>query len=117
MGTLRGFPGQLLHRFAVATALATYLLIVVGGLVRGTALAGATLERGHRLAATVVGKGYPQYSLYTALIVTPPTLGLYLLFAPTLGASGVALAAGATLDSTRPAVACSGGPVRPLKRA
>jgi protoheme IX farnesyltransferase len=44
-----------LHRFAIATALATYLLIVVGGLVRGTALAGVAVERGHRIAATLVG--------------------------------------------------------------
>ena len=44
-----------LHRFAVTTALATYLLIVVGGLVRGTALASAAVEHGHRLAAALVG--------------------------------------------------------------
>jgi protoheme IX farnesyltransferase len=43
-----------LHRFAVTTALSTYLLIVVGGLVRGT-LAGAALDRGHRVAAMLVG--------------------------------------------------------------
>ena len=43
-----------LHRFAVGTALSTYLLIVVGGLVRGS-LASAALDRGHRAAATLVG--------------------------------------------------------------
>ena len=48
----------------------------------------------------MVGKGYPQYSLYTALIVTPPTLGLYLLFAPTLGAPGVALASSLSYAGT-----------------
>jgi len=44
-----------LHRFAVTTALATYLLIVVGALVRGSALGTVTVERGHRLAAALVG--------------------------------------------------------------
>jgi protoheme IX farnesyltransferase len=44
-----------LHRFAVTTALSTYLLIVVGGLVRGTALASTALDQGHRLAAALVG--------------------------------------------------------------
>jgi protoheme IX farnesyltransferase len=50
-------PARSVHRFAVATALATYLLIVVGGLVRGSALggAGAVLDHGHRLAAALVG--------------------------------------------------------------
>jgi protoheme IX farnesyltransferase len=43
-----------LHRFAVTTALSTYLLIVVGGLVRGT-MASVALDRGHRLAAMLVG--------------------------------------------------------------
>jgi heme o synthase len=44
------------HRFAVATALATYLLIVVGGLVNGAAVRpGAALAQGHRAAAAVVG--------------------------------------------------------------
>jgi protoheme IX farnesyltransferase len=44
-----------LHRFAIATALATYGLIVVGGLVRGVPAGGARLELGHRAAAVLVG--------------------------------------------------------------
>jgi protoheme IX farnesyltransferase len=44
-----------LHRFAVTTALATYLLIVVGGLLRGSALGPAAIEHGHRAAAAIVG--------------------------------------------------------------
>jgi protoheme IX farnesyltransferase len=63
-----------LHRFAVGTALAAYLLIVIGGLVHGTASTGScrdwpvctgvaspalaggvALENGHRIAAGLVG--------------------------------------------------------------
>lgn len=42
-----------LHGLAVATALATYLLIVVGGLVRP--FTSTTLDLGHRAAAALVG--------------------------------------------------------------
>jgi protoheme IX farnesyltransferase len=51
-GTL---AGARTNRLAVATALGTYLLIVVGGLVRGTSLATAALDHGHRVAAALVG--------------------------------------------------------------
>lgn len=44
------------------------------------------------LSATIVGRGKPQYSLYTALIVTPLTLVTYVLLIPALDAFGAALA-------------------------
>lgn len=44
------------------------------------------------LSATTVGRGYPIYSLYTALISTPPTIVLYVLLVPSLEATGAALA-------------------------
>jgi O-antigen/teichoic acid export membrane protein len=52
------------------------------------------------LSATVVGKGFPQYALYQALLVTPPTVGLYLLLVPALGANGAALASTASYACT-----------------
>jgi O-antigen/teichoic acid export membrane protein len=52
------------------------------------------------LSATVVGKGHPQYSLYAALLVTPPTLGLYALLVPLLGAPGAALASTISYSAT-----------------
>lgn len=44
------------------------------------------------LSATIVGRGRPEYSLYSALIVTPLTLGAYALLIPALDAPGAALA-------------------------
>ena len=44
------------------------------------------------LSASVVGRGFPQYSLYSALIVTPVTLALYALLIPAYDATGAALA-------------------------
>lgn len=44
------------------------------------------------LSATTVGRGFPIYSLYTALITTPPTVVLYLVLVPALEATGAALA-------------------------
>ena len=44
------------------------------------------------LAATIVGRGKPEYSLYGALIVTPPTIVLYAVLIPWLGDVGAALA-------------------------
>src|SRR5262249_3951666 len=65
---------RVVHRFAVATAVATYLLILIGGLVHGTGSSlacpdwptcygslmpkmegGVLIEHSHRLAATTVG--------------------------------------------------------------
>ncbi|MDX6642090.1 MAG: hypothetical protein QOD76_52, partial [Solirubrobacteraceae bacterium] len=57
-------------------------------LIPGVALFGV----GSVLAAIVVGKGHPRYSLYNALIVTPPTLALYALLVPSLKGDGAALA-------------------------
>lgn len=47
---------------------------------------------GQILSATIVGRGRPIYSLYSALVVTPLTIGLYLWLVPALGAQGAALA-------------------------
>jgi O-antigen/teichoic acid export membrane protein len=44
------------------------------------------------LSSTIVGRGKPEYSLYTALIVTPLTLAAYALLIPALDARGAALA-------------------------
>ncbi len=60
------------------------------GLIRlpGVALLGI----GGTLAATIVGRGHPEYGLYTTLIVTPVTLALYVLLIPRYDATGAALA-------------------------
>jgi O-antigen/teichoic acid export membrane protein len=68
-------------------------------LIPGVALFGV----GSVLAAIVVGKGHPRYSLYNALIVTPPTLVLYALLVPSLKGSGAALAS--TISYSASAVA------------
>lgn len=44
------------------------------------------------LAATYVGRGRPELSLYSALIVTPVTMGLYAILIPAHGATGAAVA-------------------------
>ena len=44
------------------------------------------------MSATIVGRGKPEYSLYTALVVTPLTLAAYALLIPALDAPGAALA-------------------------
>src|SRR3954453_22596452 len=76
---------RVVHRFAVATAVATYLLILIGGLVHGTGSSlacpdwptcygtffpkmegGVLVEHSHRLAAGTVGV----LTLVLALLVT-----------------------------------------------
>lgn len=44
------------------------------------------------LSSSIVGRGRPSYSLYSALIVTPVTVLLYLLLIPWLDSTGAALA-------------------------
>ncbi|HEV2776078.1 MAG TPA: oligosaccharide flippase family protein [Solirubrobacteraceae bacterium] len=44
------------------------------------------------MSATIVGRGKPEYSLYTAVIVTPLTLAAYALLISALDAPGAALA-------------------------
>jgi O-antigen/teichoic acid export membrane protein len=44
------------------------------------------------LAATVVGRGKPAYSLYVALVITPLTIGLYAIVIPWLEEDGAAIA-------------------------
>jgi O-antigen/teichoic acid export membrane protein len=44
------------------------------------------------LSSSIVGRGKPSYSLYSALIVTPVTILLYVLLIPMLDATGAALA-------------------------
>jgi O-antigen/teichoic acid export membrane protein len=44
------------------------------------------------LAASVVGRGHPRYSLYGALITTPLTIAMYVVLIPSLHATGAALA-------------------------
>ena len=57
-------------------------------LLPGAALVGISSV----LAATIVGRGKPIFSLYGALVVTPSTVLLYALFIPWLHAEGAALA-------------------------
>jgi protoheme IX farnesyltransferase len=94
-----------LHRFAVGTALATYLLIVIGGLVHGTGstascpswpycaeapahlAGGVAIEHGHRAAATLVGA----LTLGLAVVLTRARRRLPAL--PKLGWLAVALVA------------------------
>lgn len=51
----------------------------------------ALLGIGQVLSSIIVGRGYPQYTLYIALIVTPLTVLGYALLVPALGATGAAL--------------------------
>jgi O-antigen/teichoic acid export membrane protein len=44
------------------------------------------------LAATVVGRGHPVYSLYVTLVATPVTVAMYVTLIPWLDATGAALA-------------------------
>ena len=44
------------------------------------------------LSSTIAGRGKPVYSLYSALVVTPVTMLLYLWLIPWLDATGAALA-------------------------
>lgn len=44
------------------------------------------------LSATILGRGHPEYGLYSALIVTPATMVLYAVLIPSLKAPGAALA-------------------------
>jgi O-antigen/teichoic acid export membrane protein len=68
------------------------------GLIRlpGVALIGI----GGTLAATIVGRGHPEYSLYTTLISTPVTMGLYATLIPALDATGAALASSLSFTTT-----------------
>lgn len=88
---------------AVAAVLAAALLFLVVpiygaafrpaielGLIR---LPGAVaIGIGSVLSSTIVGRGRPVYSLYTALVTTPVTVVLYLTLIPALDATGAALA-------------------------
>jgi O-antigen/teichoic acid export membrane protein len=56
-------------------------------LLPGVALFGV----GQVLSAVIVGRGHPQYTLYTAMVVTPLTVLGYVLLVPALGATGAAL--------------------------
>jgi O-antigen/teichoic acid export membrane protein len=68
------------------------------GLIRlpGVALAGI----GGTLAATIVGRGHPEYSLYTTLISTPVTMVLYAVLIPAFDATGAALASSLSFTTT-----------------
>jgi O-antigen/teichoic acid export membrane protein len=57
-------------------------------LLPGTALVGISSV----LAATIIGRGKPIYTLYGALVVTPVTVALYATLIPWLHADGAALA-------------------------
>jgi O-antigen/teichoic acid export membrane protein len=65
-------------------------------LLPGTAIGGVSAV----LAAMVVGRGRPDYSLRIALVTTPLTVALYALLIPTLGARGAALASSVSYTLT-----------------
>lgn len=86
---------------SVGMALALELLVVpvFGADYRATVNLGLILIPGLAalgvagvLAAAVVGRGYPRYSLYGSLITTPLTLLMYATLIPALHATGAALA-------------------------
>jgi O-antigen/teichoic acid export membrane protein len=56
-------------------------------LIPGTVAYGA----GKVVASNILASGHPQYALYTAVLVTPPTVVLYLLLIPAMSATGAAL--------------------------
>jgi O-antigen/teichoic acid export membrane protein len=83
----------------VAAALALLVVPVFGEEFRPAIRLGLILLPGASivgissiLAATVVGRGKPIYTLYGALVVTPLTVVLYALLIPWLHADGAALA-------------------------
>jgi O-antigen/teichoic acid export membrane protein len=87
------------------------------GLVRlpGVALLGINGS----VSAAVLGRGHPEYGLYTTLISTPLTMVLYAVLIPSLGAMGAALASSSsfTLNFLLTAAffrRATGGPILPL---
>jgi O-antigen/teichoic acid export membrane protein len=52
----------------------------------------AALAIGGVLWSTIIGRGKPIYSLYTSLVVTPITIGLYVWLIPQHDATGAAVA-------------------------
>jgi O-antigen/teichoic acid export membrane protein len=92
---------------AVAAALLFLVTSVYGpdfdeatalGLIRlpGVALIGLS----GTLAATIVGRGRPEYGLITTLIVTPVTLALYAVLIPRYDATGAAFASSLSFAAT-----------------
>lgn len=89
---------------AIATTLALVVVVEAIPLVYGSAfdpavelglllLPGvATLGVGNVLASAILGKGKPRCNLIVSAIVTPLTLGLYLVIVPLAGARGAAIA-------------------------
>jgi O-antigen/teichoic acid export membrane protein len=73
------------------------------GLIRlpGVALIGLS----GTLAASIAGRGHPEYGLYTTLIVTPVTLALYVVLIPRYEAPGAALASSLSFTATFVAMA------------
>lgn len=60
----------------------------------------AAIGLSNSLAAAIVGSGLPSYTLYAGLIVTPPTVALYLVLINAVGARGAALASSASYITT-----------------
>jgi len=103
---MAGRQGIALHRFAVVTATATYVLLFLGGLVTSTGsglavpdwplsfgqvfpamVGGVLFEHGHRLAATVVGILTTTLAVWTVVREPRPgvrVLGTLMLFAVVL---------------------------------
>jgi len=88
-----------LGSLAIIVGLVLLVVPVFGSAFRGTTALGlillpgtAVIGIGSVLAATVVGRGKPIYSLYTTLVTTPITIALYAALIPTLHATGAAIA-------------------------
>lgn len=84
---------------AVLSAGVLAIPLVFGGEYREAVVPGLVLVPGvvmigiaGVLAANVVGRGRPEYSLYGTLIVTPPTIAAYALLIPEYGIFGAAAA-------------------------
>ncbi len=89
----------LVSSLAVALALVLLVVPVYGEAFRPAIKLGLIMLPGVALiglagpmAASIVGRGHPGYSLIVTLIVTPLTIALYVILIPSLHAEGAALA-------------------------
>lgn len=87
----------------VAAAMAVAVPVLYGSRFDGAVGLGLILLPGVALfgiasvmSATTNGRGFPQYSLYAALIATPPALALYAVLIPLLDGLGAAIASTAS---------------------
>ena len=80
VGLMAAIPLVYGSRFAPAVPLG---LVLVPGV--------SALGLSANLSSIIVGRGRPEYALYTALLVTPPTIVLYFIVVPATGPMGAAI--------------------------